>query len=454
MPARILFVDDDEAGRALGQYNLTDAGHQVDQACDGQQALERFDAAVHDLVVTDLRMPRLSGMELLLQLKQQAPDVPVVVITAHGSVASAVEAMHAGAHTFIEKPFSRDVLLLAVGRALEHRRLSLENRSLRLRAAGVERQIVAASSAMEQLLQTVDRVARSEANLLITGESGTGKELVARRAHTRSARAEQPFVTVNCAAMPSELLESELFGHERGAYTGATHARRGRFRAAQGGTIFLDEVGEIPLPLQAKLLRAIQDKLVDVVGLDAPIQVDVRVLAATHRDLPRLVQQGDFREDLYYRLNVVELRVPALRERPEDIPPLVQHFVARAAPHRELVIPQQLMEQLRSRPWPGNVRELENACERLVVLCEGSTLSAQDLPLTDSGESGQLDPWSSWPELPAEGLSLVDLERRVIERVLQLKSGNVSQAAAYLKVPRHVLAYRIEKYGLRRQGGG
>jgi len=451
MHGRILFVDDDEAGRELSRYNLEQAGHTVDVAEDGIVALERFSPDTHDVVVTDLRMPRVGGMELLRELRTRAPDVPVIVITAHGNVETAVEAMKAGAHDFIEKPFSRDVLLLTVERALEHRRLKRENRALRIRAAGVEREILAVSQAMSDLLHAADRVAVSEASALITGESGTGKELVARRIHARSPRAERPFVPVNCAAMPAELLESELFGHEKGAYTGATRARTGRFRKADGGTIFLDELGEIPLPLQGKLLRVLQEKTVDVVGSDQPVAVDVRVVAATNQPLDKAISAGRFREDLYYRLNVVELRVPPLRERPEDIDPLTRHFVARAAGGRELLITDELLAALSRHSWPGNVRELENACERLVILAKADVLEQADLPPGVRAADPGTRATEEWPQLPEDGLSLVDLERRVIERALQLQKGNVTRAAAFLKVPRHVLAYRIEKYGIRRE---
>ena len=443
-------MDDDEAGRELSLYNLSAAGHAVDAAGDGRQAIECFAPGTHDLVVTDLRMPGTSGMQVLEHVRDEAPDVPVVVITAHGSVEVAVQAMRAGAYDFIEKPFARDVLLMAVTRALEHRHLTLENRALRRRASGVERPIIWASTAMEELLRTTDRLARSDAAVLITGESGTGKELIARRLHARSERAEDAFVPVNCAAVPPELLESELFGHEKGAYTGADRARAGRFRQAAGGTVFLDEVGEIPLALQGKLLRVLQEKTVDVIGRDRPVTVDVRVVAATNQSLTDRIEEGSFRQDLYYRLNVVEVQVPPLIQRMEDVEPLVRHFVALFAPGRRLAVGPEVLDELRRHNWPGNVRELQNACERLVVLCVGDTLRVQDLPPA-VGVNGIASPGGGeWPPMPPEGLSLVDLECRVIERALQLKAGNVSQAAAYLGVPRHVLAYRINKHGLRR----
>jgi DNA-binding NtrC family response regulator len=449
MSNRLLFVDDDRSGLELSRFNLEAAGYEVDVAENGTQAIARFSADLHDLVVTDLRMPGQTGMDVLAHIRKTAADVPVLVITAHGNVDTAVRAMRSGAYDFIEKPFARDVLLLAVDRALEHRRLAVENRSLRLKVSGVEREIVAVSPAMTELILTADRLAASEASVLILGESGTGKELIARRIHARSSRAEGPFVAVNCAAMPSELLESELFGHEKGAFTGATKARSGRFRKATGGTIFLDEIGELPMALQAKLLRVLQEKTVDVLGNDQPVDVDVRVLAATNQDLAQRIEAGQFREDFYYRLAVVEIKVPALRDRLEDIQVLARHFVSSATSDDELTIPSELLTLLRKHPWPGNVRELENTCERLAILSRGGLLSVGDLP-AGFGQGRAEAASEEWPPLPDEGISLVDLERRVIERALALKGGNVSQAAAFLRVPRHILAYRIEKYGLKR----
>ncbi len=455
----ILFIEDDPAGREMGAFNLRRAGHEVDTAEDGKRGLELFDPRRHDLVITDLKMPGLPGTEVLREVKERSPETPVIVVTAYASVEGAVDAMKAGADDFIGKPFNRDHLLLAVDRALQRRRLAGQLRSLRIQASGVERPLVYASAAMERLARMTDRVAQSEATVLITGESGTGKELVARRIHVRSHRAEGPFVAVNCAAIPAELLESELFGHEKGAFTGASRARLGRFRQAAGGTLFLDEVGELPLALQSKLLRALQERAVDVVGSDQPVPVDLRVIAATNADLLALARDGRFREDLFYRLNVLELHVPALRERPEDIEVLAQHFVGLHAGGRDLTLPPALLAELRRRPWPGNVRELENACERLVILCAGDELALDDLP-PRRGEASDPAPGApapgvgdfldAWPPLPEEGLSLVDLEKRVVERVLRLKAGNVSAAARYLGVPRHILTYRMEKYGLER----
>ncbi len=448
---RILFVEDDASGREIGAYNLREAGYEVDVAETGAQGLEHFSPQTHDLVITDLRMPGMGGMDVLRAIKQRAPDLPVLVITAYGSVDTAVEAMKAGAQDFIGKPFNRDHLLLTVARALESRRLRDEVRSLRSQAAGVERPIIAASAPLRRVLEIADRVAPTNASVLITGETGTGKELVARRIHARSLRSALPFVPVNCAAVPADLIESELFGHVRGAFTGAQKARQGSFRQAHRGTIFLDEVAELAASLQSKLLRVLQEGQVDVVGSDTPVTVDVRVIAATNRELTQSIAQGQFREDLLYRLNAVEIPVPPLRERPEEIEPLVRHFLKAFASGRKLRLPDTLLDELRARPWPGNVRQLQNACERLAILCPGDELRSDDLPPAEPraatlGGEGFVD----WPPLPDDGLGLVDLEKRVIERVLELKDGNVTQAAAYLRVPRHILAYRMVKYGLRR----
>ncbi len=452
MTESILLIEDDPSGRELGLFNLRKAGYRVEAAEDGALGLQRFDPARHDLVVTDVKMPGVSGMEVLERIRKRSPDTPVIVITAYGDVELAVTAMQAGAADFIGKPFNRDHLLLAVDKALEGRRLRREVESLRIRASGVEREIVSRSASMAKLLQTADRVAASEATVLIRGESGTGKELVARRVHVRSGRAAGPFVELNCAAVPAELLESELFGHEKGAFTGAVRARQGKFRRAAGGTIFLDEIAELPLPLQSKLLRVLQERVVDVVGGDSPLQVDVRVIAATNQDLSARMAEGLFREDLYYRLNVVELVVPPLRERVEDVEPLLQHFIAQLGEGRELSVPPAVLEALRGHQWRGNVRELRNVCERLVILAQGDALSLEDLPPSATGAGAGTDPLDDWPPLPADGLSLIELERRVIERVLALQAGNVSQAARYLGVPRHILTYRMEKYGIRRPG--
>ena len=449
----ILLIEDDDSGRELGLFNLRKAGYTVDGAADGEAGLARFAPERHALVITDLQMPGIGGMEVLRRVKERSPETPVLVITAYGDIEVAVAAMKAGAFDFLGKPFHRDHLVMTVHKALERRRMGQEIEALRRQAAGVERPIVHASPAMARALEIADRVAGSAAPVLITGESGTGKELVARRIHARSRRSQGPFVAVNCAAIPGELLESELFGHVRGAFTGAVRDRPGRFRQAAGGTLFLDEVAELPLALQGKLLRVLQEHVVDVVGGDAPVAVDVRVLAATNQDIHARAAEGTLRRDLLYRLNVVELPLPPLRERREDIAPLVAHFVAGLAEGRDLEVPAAVHDELARRSWPGNVRELANACERAVILCRGDALRVEDLPAAPADlQTPQAPAGELLGALPEDGLSLVDLETRVIERVLQMKRGNVSQAAAYLRIPRHVLAYRMEKHGIRRPG--
>ncbi len=452
----ILFIEDDDSGRELGLYNLRKAGYVVDGAADGDAGLLRFDPERHALVITDVKMPGTSGLEVLRRVKERSPTTPVLVITAYADIDVAVAAMKAGAFDFLGKPFHREHLALTVQKALEQGRLRRELEHLKIRATGVERTIVHKSAAMSRTLEIADRIAPSAASVLITGESGTGKELVARRIHVKSTRATGPFVAVNCAAIPGDLLESELFGHLRGAFTGAVRDRPGRFRQAHGGTLFLDEVGDLPLPLQAKLLRVLQERTVDIVGGDTPTPVDVRVLAATNQDPHALVAAGSLRRDLLYRLNVVELPLPSLRDRRDDIPPLVAHFVANFAGGRDLDVPDAVLADLAARTWPGNVRELENACERAVLLCTGAALRLADLPARPREPEAPSPtptepPTGDWlPVMPEDGLSLVDLEKRVIERALHMKRGNISQAAAYLRVPRHILVYRMEKYGLRR----
>lgn len=456
MSARILFIDDDRAGCEVALFHLRKAGYEVIAASDGTEGLSLFNSSKFDLVVTDMKMPGISGIEVLRRVRKQAPGVPVLVITAFVNVDIAVEAMKEGAYDFIGKPFYRDQLLLSVEKALERQRLAEEVRDLRTRANAVTREFITVSDTMHRVLEVADRVAATDAAILITGESGTGKEVIARRIHVHSARAEKPFVAINCAAIPGELLESELFGHTRGAFTGAVRNRSGRFRQAEGGTLFLDEIGEIPLPLQPKLLRVLQEKVVDSVGSDAPIPVDVRILAATNRDLQDRIREGGFREDLYYRLNVVELRVPPLRERREDIPLLVEHFVKELAEGRDIEVPAGVLARLQSQPWPGNVRELRNACERMVILCRGNEVSMGDLPSIPGSPSperhsaGNVHVKEDWPPLPPGGLSLVDLEKKVIERALKLNKGNITRTALYLGVPRHVLVYRLEKYEIER----
>lgn len=454
MSETILLIDDDESFREVTRFHLEEEGYVVRGVADGESGLRSFEENPTAVVITDLKMPKLDGMELLPRLLARSPDVLVIVVTAFGDVASAVAAMKAGAFEFLPKPFDRDHLKLTVRRAFEHAVLRREVRELKGRlgdSAGKE--LLFRSDAMERVVEVADRVAATDVTVLILGESGTGKELVARRIHRMSARAAGPFVVVNCGAIPRDLLEDELFGHVKGAFTGATRDRRGRFLQADGGTIFLDEIGELPAELQTRLLRVLQERVVDVVGRDASVPVDIRVIAATNRDLEHAVAEGTFREDLFYRLNVVPLRIPALRERPEDILLLVRHFLARYGGAAEWKIPPGAVARLESLPWRGNVREVENLCQRIALLSQGREVSEDFLPpapqaTSDGGDAGRATIAAGRIELPPGGVSLEALERDIIVRALELNGYNQSRTARFLQIPRHVLLYRIEKFGI------
>jgi len=445
MARRILFIDDDHVGREIALHNLRKAGYDVTPASDGREGLALFSPGMFDLVVTDLKMPVVDGMKVLETVRRSSPGTPVLVITAFGNIETAVEAMKRGATDFVGKPFLRDQLLLAVEKALEHRRLVEEVRELRIRSGGVEREIVCASAAMRRLIEMTDRVAATDATVLVTGESGTGKEAVARRIHVRSSRAEKPFVAVNCAAIPGELLESDLFGHRKGAFTGAFRERPGKFRQADGGTLFLDEIGDMAPELQAKLLRAIEDKAVRPVGSDEAVAVDVRVVSATNRDLGTQVREGQFREDLYYRLAVLPVQIPPLRERREDIPLLAEHFLRQAASatgREALGFAPETMAALLRHPWPGNVRELENVVQRAVALTVTDRLQP-DVLLLDLGALAQS---------PADRLgrmgsrpTLESLAQEYITLVLREVGGDKSRAAEILGISRRTLYRRENK---------
>lgn len=460
--ARILLIDDDRSLREVVSFILTEAGHEVLTAADGRLGIERHDEDLPDLVLTDIRMPGADGMEVLRHVRdaQRVPVVPVIVLTAYGTVEQAVAAMQGGAFTYLLKPFNRDELRLTVERALRTRALEMDNLNLRslLRERSAESPLLFASQVMDSLMKQIRRVAPADVAVLISGESGTGKELIARALHDLSPRWDKPLVTVDCGAIPADLMESELFGHARGAFTGAHAAFAGRIRAAAAGSLFLDEIGELPLPLQPKLLRVLETKTVQPLGESRSVPVDFRLICATNRDLTAAVEAGRFREDLYYRLEVVHLMVPPLRERPEDIPVLWEHFTRLHGAENVRSSPE-LMDLLARRPWPGNVRELKNLSQRLLVLRRGDLLSANDLtrvtawpvgrqtgPVdTEGGAAGAEIPLGP---LPDAGLSLPELEKEVIRRVLVRCEGNKSRAAAYLGIPRHVLIYRLKKYGL------
>lgn len=439
---RALVVDDDAGVRYMLRGFLEDAGLEVDEAKDGVEALEML--ADHALVITDLRMPRMDGMELLRRIKD-GPSAPVVVmITAHGSERQAVEAMKVGAFDYFRKPFEPDELLAVVRRALESATLRADNERL-TGELNLARTMVFESAAMSRLAVLVQRVAPRDVTVLITGESGTGKERVAEALVRASSRKDAPYVRFNCAAITPELAEAELFGHTRGAFTGAHRTRAGLFREASGGTLLLDEIGEMDLRTQARLLRVLQEREVRPVGEDRAVPIDVRIVAATHRDLRKLVDEGKFREDLYYRLHVVQLCVPPLRERLEDVPVLFRHFIERYAERfatGPLRVPAGLVERLTAYRWPGNVRELENAVESLVALsCDGE-IDARLLP--DGGDGGAA------PLRASAGLKerVEAYERGLVATALRECGGNRSEAARRLSISRATLHEKLNKYGL------
>ncbi|HEY6871837.1 MAG TPA: sigma-54 dependent transcriptional regulator [Geobacteraceae bacterium] len=449
MTAKILIIDDDTSLRRVLEYNLQEEGYRVFAAADGEAGLLLFDGEQPDLVITDLKMPGIGGFQVLAAVKERSPRTPVMVITAFGAVETAVEAMKLGAYDYITKPFNRDELRLTVRKALEMRGLAEENRRLKeeLSERAEFKSIVGISRGMERVFAVVRKVADTEATVLITGESGTGKELVARAIHSLSTRRANPFVAINCAAIPRELLESELFGHVKGAFTGAVRDKAGKFQAADGGTLFLDEVGELPVDLQPKLLRALQEREVEPVGGASPRKLDVRVVAATNADLEEAIAAGTFREDLYYRLAVIPVHLPPLRDRPDDIPLLVRHFVAKHGAPAVAFAPEALAA-FAGYAWPGNVRELENTVERLLILRNSDAIGLAELP--DKIRGGGRDRGGRVVNLPPEGYSLEQLEREVVVEALERCDWNQAAAARFLRIPRHTLIYRMEKYRISR----
>ena len=444
---RILLADDDASFRRVVAYMLDEVGYAVDEAVDGAAALRAFNPAAHAAVVTDLKMPGADGLALLAGVLKAAPRMPVIVVTAHGGVDKAVEAMKGGAFDYVSKPLNRDEFLFKVRNAVDRTRAARENERLArglLAAAGAD--LIGRSKAIVGLRELVGKAAATDAAVLVTGESGTGKEVIARAIHLQSRRKEGPFCPIDCAAIPADLLESELFGHVRGAFTGAIADRKGRFFAADGGTAFLDEIGELPPALQPKLLRALQERSASPVGGGASRPFDARIVAATNVDLREAIALGKFREDLLYRLEVIPIHVPPLRERPEDIPLFVEHFFRRfsgAVPEMEPGV----VDALARHRWPGNVRELMNLCERLAVLKPGGSITMADIPPQVTGTAAIA---ATGLTLPDGGLDLFDLERQVIVEALRRHGGNQTRAAAYLRIPRHVLIYRMQKYGIAR----
>lgn len=439
----LLVVDDEKEMCDLMVDVLRRGGYEVDACQDGVEALEAFRRGHYDVVISDLRMRVMDGMELLKAIHVERPEVPVIIVTAFGSIDRAIEAMKSGAFYFVTKPFKMREMEALVAKAVEQGHLYEENRRLKKEVAGKYdfKQMIGRSKVMQKVFHLVEQVADSNSNVLILGDSGTGKELIARSVHFSGKRANGPFVPVNCSAIPEGLLESELFGHTRGAFTGAYTSRRGLFLSASGGSLFLDEIGDMGLALQAKLLRVLQDREIRPVGSSRTWSVDTRIIAATHKDLITEVRAGRFREDLYYRMSVIPIQVPALSERLEDIPLLVDHFLKRfSAENRktEKKMTIKAMDALQQRSWEGNVRELENIIERLVVLTPGSVIDVDDLPA--SPRPADCDCWFGTGEM----LPLREVERKYVERILQETNGNKDKAAKILGINRRTL-YRMKE---------
>ncbi|MBP1610838.1 MAG: two component, sigma-54 specific, transcriptional regulator, Fis family [Acidobacteria bacterium] len=447
----VLVVDDDSSFQRVVEYELKQAGYDVLKAENGKKALEIFSQSRCHAVLTDLDMPELSGNELLKAVKQQSPDTPVIVITAYGTIDSAVEAMKAGAFNYVTKPVNRDSLLHTLDQALQFSGLITENRNLRQAISDTFKfeGIVGGSKGMQRLIDQATQLARVDTTVLISGESGTGKEILAKAIHYNSPRSGKPLGVINCGAIPDTLLESELFGYRKGAFTGATINKTGKFEAADGGTVFLDEIGELPLLLQVKVLRVVQENEIDIIGESKPHKVDVRIIAATNRDLKQMVAEGQFRQDLFYRLSVAPLHVPPLRERREDMPLLIHSFVERICKRfgrPPLNIGNKIMHKLEMHSWPGNVRELENVIERLVVFSQQNTASINDLP--DEILRPHLTVGKAILNIPPEGISMAELEKELVITALERNHSNQTRAAEFLHISRNVLIYRMQKYRL------
>ena len=446
----MLVADDDLAHRTMLRTLLSGWGYAVLEADDGSSAVEAVRRQPFDLILMDIRMIRVSGLEALTEIKAFNPAIPVIIMTAYASVETAVQALKKGAYDYLTKPLDFDELRLAMERAMDHSRLREENRLLKesLGERFDRRNLIGRSLAMTRLIETVSQVAPAEATVLITGESGTGKEMIAGLIHYNSLRKEGPFVRFNCAAIAETLLESELFGHEKGSFTGADRRKEGKFRQADGGSLFLDEVSEMSMGMQVKLLRVLQERELTRVGGEEVLKIDVRLIAATNRDLLKEVGAGRFREDLFYRLNVVTLHVPPLRERPEDIPLLAQSFLVQFAEKNRKTVKgftPQAMDRLLRYHWPGNVRELMNAVERAVVLSRGEHLEESEFPLLSSG--GVAAPAAAMPPFsgPA-GASLEEVEKEAILKTLETARGNKSEAARRLGITRRTLHQKLRKY--------
>ena len=448
-PHSILIADDDASFRRVLEYQLKEAGFNVVAAEDGKKALESFAQNRFHAVLTDLDMPELSGIDLLKAIEQQSPDTPVIVITAYGSIDSAVEAMKSGAYHYLTKPINKDVLLHTLDQALKFFGLLAENRNLReaVSAQFTLGGIVGSSQGMRRVIEQASQLAQVGSTVLITGESGTGKEILAKAIHFNSPRHRKPLIVVNCGAIPDTLLESELFGYCKGAFSGATANKQGKFEAADGGSVFLDEIGDLPAQLQVKVLRVVQENEIDIVGANKPQKVDVRIIAATNRDLRQMMTEGQFRQDLYYRLNVAPLHLPPLRDRREDIPVLVQFLIDRICKRfgrPPVKIENRILHKLELYPWPGNVRELENTIERLIIFSQNDEARMADLP--EEMLQPQIAIGKAVLQIPPGGVSLAEIDKQLIVMALERNQWNQTRAAEFLRISRNVLIYRMQKY--------
>ncbi len=452
----LLLVEDDVSLRRIMQLRLEAGPYRVTCAASAEEAIAELERQPFNLVVSDLMMPGLSGLDLLKRIKTDAPDTPVILLTAFGSVESAVDAMKSGAFDYLTKPVESTDLLMTVARALETQRLREEVKILRSSVSakyGFEN-IIGRSPNLLYVLDVAGRAAQSDSTVLINGETGTGKEPLAKAIHFNSPRRNQPFVAINCGAIPRDLLESELFGHLKGSFTGAIAHKKGRIEMAHGGTLFLDEIGEMPGELQVKLLRVIQEREIEKLGATEPTRVDVRLVAATHRNLAAMIEDGAFREDLYYRLAVIPLELPPLRERPDDIPDLVNFFFDRAKQRvnrPQLAFPPALLPYFHGYRWPGNIRELENILERIAVLARTNEVTLADLPPKVAAANSTLS--AVQLDLPTSGISLENVEKELILKALEKCDWNQTHAAKYLDISRKTLIYRMEKHGLARTIG-
>lgn len=445
----ILIVDDDPSLRRVIEFQLQESSYTVLTAQNGEDALNLMMSHQVDCLITDWRMPQMSGLDLLRRANASNSEIPIIVITAFSDVETAVEAMRHGAFDFITKPFNRDIILLTVERALRFGKVLSENRRLRrvVHETFELENVIGSSKKMRDVFELVERVAKTDVTVLIEGESGTGKELIAKGIHFSGSRREGPFVAINCAAIPETLIEAELFGYKKGAFTGANSESKGKFEDANGGTVFLDEISSMPLAAQPRLLRILQEQEITRLGENVPRKIDVRVIAATHNNLRELTGANEFREDLYYRLAVVPIRLPRLRERRDDIPLLIEHFIKKTAKRHGTKAPRldrEASKALFDYSWPGNVRELENTIERMIVLSDGDAITLEDVPA--SIKDRKADSVNGWFSLPDEPIDLESFEAEIIKEALHRFDGNQSQAARFLGITRSALIYRMQKH--------